>query len=127
MKWMPAPPYLIKGGRLSSGWQLTAQLIAILLALLVVFVPISSLVIKVGQQVTVVDGVGQVGPVRTEPEYRGKGCGLAIVNFCTRQSRKDGAEATFGLNDPGGPATGICETAGYSTAGTRQLWQLRSE
>jgi GNAT superfamily N-acetyltransferase len=75
---------------------------------------------------TIVDGVGQVGPARTDPAYRGKGCGLAIVNFCTRQSRKDGAEVTFGLNDPGGPATGICSTAGYHLAGARQLWQLQS-
>lgn len=76
---------------------------------------------------TLVDGVAQIGPIRTEPEYRGRGCGLAIANFCTRQSRKDGAGETFGLNDPGGPATGIGAAAGYSVAGSWQMWQLRPD
>jgi len=45
---------------------------------------------------------------------QGKGIGLALLNFVTRQSRKDGADITFLYNTAGGSATGIAVRAGYS-------------
>lgn len=77
--------------------------------------------------VYVSDGMAQVGPVVVSPEYRLKGVGLALVNFLTRQSRKDGASVTYLFNEHNGPATGLCETAGYRTVTeeARQMWVLR--
>ena len=74
--------------------------------------------------VFVSDGMAQVGPVVVSPEYRLKGAGLALVNFLTRQSRKDGADVTYLFNEHGGLATGLCITAGYQTVmeDARQVW-----
>ncbi|HEY3412299.1 MAG TPA: GNAT family N-acetyltransferase [Armatimonadota bacterium] len=70
------------------------------------------------------DEMAQVGPVVVSPEYRLKGVGLALVNYLTRQSRKDGASVTYLFNDHNGPATGLCQTAGYQTVmeDARQVW-----
>lgn len=70
------------------------------------------------------DGLGQVGPAVVLPEFRRKGVGLALVNYLARQSRKDGAETTYLFNQPGGPASGLCETAGFHILkeNARRLW-----
>jgi GNAT superfamily N-acetyltransferase len=59
------------------------------------------------------------------PEFRGKGVGLALINYITRQSRKDGAEETWLYNDHDGPASGLCRTSGYHTVAedARQIWR----
>lgn len=73
------------------------------------------------------DGLGACGPLHTAPEYRGKGVGLALFNYVTRQSRKDGANVTYALNEHDGPATGICRTTGYQTVieDALQMWVRR--
>lgn len=70
------------------------------------------------------DGMGQVGPAVVLPEFRRKGAGLALVNYLARQSRKDGAEITYLFNEAGGPASGLCETAGFHilSENAHQLW-----
>lgn len=60
------------------------------------------------------DGVAKVGRISVKPEMQGKGIGLALLNFVTRQSRKDGADITFLYNTARGLATGIAVRAGYS-------------
>ncbi len=60
------------------------------------------------------NGVANVGRISVKPEMQGKGIGLALLNFVTRQSRKDGADITFLYNTAGGSATGIAVRAGYS-------------
>jgi GNAT superfamily N-acetyltransferase len=65
------------------------------------------------------DGIARVGPVRVAEEYRNRGVGLALVNYVTRQSRKDGATVTYLHNEPDGPATRLLRTAGYHPARRR--------
>jgi len=72
------------------------------------------------------DGVARVSGVTVLPEYRGKGVGLALTNFITRQSRKDGAEETYQWVEHGCPLTGIGQTCGYHVVAenARSTWQL---
>lgn len=71
--------------------------------------------------------IGRIGPVQVAQEYRRKGVALALANYATRQSRKDGAELTYLYNDHGGPATGLCRTMGYRTVAenARPFWVRR--
>jgi len=75
------------------------------------------------------DGIARVGPAVVDGGYRRKGVGLALENYVTRQSRKDGAEITYLYNEREGPATGICRTAGYQRVreDARVLWVLDSQ
>jgi GNAT superfamily N-acetyltransferase len=74
------------------------------------------------------DGLAQVGPVVVLPEFRRKGVGLALVNYLARQARKDGAEVTYLFNEPNGPATGLCEAAGFHIlkVDAREVWIRQS-
>jgi GNAT superfamily N-acetyltransferase len=75
------------------------------------------------------DGVAQVGRVLVLPEFRRKGVGLALTNFITRQSRKDGAEETYLYIDHGCGVRKLCETCGYHMAveNARVMWTLEGE
>lgn len=72
------------------------------------------------------DGVAQVGGVTVLPEYRRKGVGLALQNFLTRQSRKDGAEETYTWVEHGCVMTGVGRTCGYHVVAenARTTWTL---
>ena len=58
-------------------------------------------------------GVARVGPICVAPTHIGKGVGLALLNYVTRQSRKDGADLTYTyvVNDVA--ESDILRTAGY--------------
>jgi GNAT superfamily N-acetyltransferase len=73
------------------------------------------------------NGIAQVGPLHVAPEFRGKGMGLSLLNFVTRQSRKDGAEQTYLFNPRNGPASGLCATTGYHIIqeNARTFWVRR--
>lgn len=72
------------------------------------------------------DGIAGIGPVTVLPEFRGKGVGLALMNFLTRQSRKDGAEETYTWLDHPCPVAKICATCGYHMVAenARATWTL---
>lgn len=72
------------------------------------------------------EGFGRIGPAVVVPEFRRKGVGLALINYCTRQSRKDGAATTYLYSEHGGPAAGLCQTSGYTVLreDARPLWTL---